>query len=254
MNAALSALLSHPSIWRGDECAPEPSAIATGFAALDPMLPGGGWPGNALAEVLLAREGIGELRLMLPALAKLTREGRDVVWVAPPHRPYAPALAAAGVVLSRLALVRCRDAREASWAFEQALRAPECGAAFAWLAERDERRLRRLALAAREGRTFGVLWRRPGVAARAIAAPLRLGLDASDGRLSVHILKRRGGEVAQPIRIDLAARWSAAPGEAVATGVQRVANQAPAAADPRSREGRDAGDRARVRRSGGAAH
>jgi hypothetical protein len=35
--------------------------------------------------------------------------------------------------------------------------------------------------------------------------------------------------------------------------VQRVANQAPAAADPRSREGRDAGDRARVRRSGGAA-
>jgi hypothetical protein len=72
--------------------------------------------------------------------------------------------------------------------------------------------------------------------------------------LSVHILKRRGGEVAQPIRIDLAARWSTAPGEAVATGVQRVANQAPAAADPRSREGRDAAERARVRRSGGAAH
>ncbi len=211
MTPALAALLSHPAIWRGGDCAPEPAALPTGYAALDAVLPGGGWPGRALVEMQVAHEGIGELRLTLPAVARLTRDGRQVVWVAPPYRPYAPALAAAGVDLARLLLVRCRDAKEALWAFEQALRAPECGAAFAWLAESDERRLHRLAVAAREGRTLGVLWRRPGVTAQATAAPLRLALAAREGALEVRVLKRRGGEVAQPIRLDVAQRWSTLP-------------------------------------------
>jgi hypothetical protein len=247
MNAALSALLSHPAIWRGGECAPEPAALPTGFRALDEVLPGGGWPGNALTEMLLAREGIGELRLTLPALAQLTRAGRQVVWIAPPYRPYAPALAAAGVVLSRLALVRCRDAREALWAFDQALRAPECGAVFGWLAERDERPLRRLALAAREGRTWGVLWRRPGVTAQAIAASLRLGLDVDEGRLSVRVLKRRGGDVAAPVRIDLAARWSTTPDDAL---LRPTIRRVPRKPDPRTSEGRPLADASRLRRAG----
>ncbi len=215
MNPALSALLSHPAIWRGGDCAPQPDALPTGFAALDEVLPGGGWPGNALTEIVLAREGIGELRLTLPTLAQLTHAGREVVWVAPPYKPHAPALAAAGIALRRLALVRCRTPQEALWVFDQALRAPECGAAFAWLPEHDERVLRRLAVAAREGRTWGVLWRRPGVRAQAIAAPLRLALDSQDGQLAVKVLKRRGGELAKPVRIDLAARWSTAPTEAI---------------------------------------
>ena len=97
----------------------------------------------------------------------------------PPHVPYAPALAAAGLDLARLVIVRCSNAADQLWAFEQALRAPECGAAFAWFGLADDRLLRRLAVAAREGRTWGVLWRRPGqpatrrrraVAARALAA------------------------------------------------------------------------------------
>jgi len=210
-SSSLAMLFSHPALWRGGDCAPEPDALPTGFSALDAVLPGGGWPGNALTEIVLAREGIGELRLALPALAQLTRTGRDVVWVAPPYTPHAPALAAAGIAMHRLALVHCRNASEALWAFDQALRAPECGAAFAWLPEHDERVLRRLAVAAREGRTWGVLWRRPGVRAKAIAAPLRLALDGRDAQLVVSVLKRRGAELAQPVHIDLASRWSTAP-------------------------------------------
>jgi hypothetical protein len=232
MTPALAALLAHPSIWRGNDCAPEPQALPTGFAALDGVLPGGGWPGNALTEIVLAREGIGEMRLALPALAQLTHAGREVVWIAPPHRVHAPALAAAGIALARLAIVHCPTPKDALWAFDQALRAPECGAAFAWLAERDERVLRRLAVAAREGRTWGVLWRRPGVRAQAVAAPLRLALDAHEGDLSVRVLKRRGGDVARPLRLDLAARWSTgAPPRTYALGP--ALPPLPAAARPR---------------------
>jgi hypothetical protein len=204
MNPALTRLLSHPAIWRGGDCAPEPAAIASGFAALDAALPGGGWPRGALTEMLLEREGIGELRLTLPALARLQAEGRSIVWVAPPYRPYAPALAAAGLDLARLIVVRGCTVPEALWAYEQALRAPECGAAFGWMNAHEDRALRRLQVAAREGRTWGVLWRRPGQRASAAAAPLRLSIDAPQGKLAVRVLKRRGAEVAQPIVLDLA--------------------------------------------------
>ena len=207
---ALSEVLAHPAIWRGGDCAPEPAALPTGYAALDAVLPGGGWPQGALTELLLSREGIGELRLALPALSALTRQGRAVVWIAPPYRPYAPALAASGIDLARLIVVRGRDLRESLWAYEQALRAGDCGAAFAWLDVHEPRALRRLQVAAREGRTWGVLWRRPGQRASATAAPLRLGLSPRDGRLAVHVLKRRGAELAQPVVLDVA-RSAAAP-------------------------------------------
>jgi hypothetical protein len=198
-STALATLLSHPSIWRGDDVAPEPAAVPTGFAELDAALPGRGWPQGALTEIVLEREGIGELRLTLPALVRVQSERRDVVWIAPPHKPYAPALAAAGLDLSRLFIVACKTPQEALWAFEQSLRAPECGAAFAWLATSDQRVLRRLQVAARDGRTWGALWRRPGQRGSAMAAPLRLALSPREGKLAVRVLKRRGAELAHPV-------------------------------------------------------
>jgi cell division inhibitor SulA/protein ImuA len=195
---------AHPAIWRGSDCAPEPGAVPTGYAPLDAVLPGGGWPQAALTEMLLAREGIGEIRLTLPGLAHLQAKGRDIVWISPPHLPYAPALAADGLDLARLILVDARTAQDALWAFEQALRAPECGAAFLWPQGRlDDRIGRRLQVAAREGGSWGVLWRRPGQGGTVSAAPLRLGLAPAAGQLAVRVLKRRGGDVARPVLLDL---------------------------------------------------
>ena len=204
MNPALTEVLAHPAIWRGGDCGPEPAAVATGFDALDAVLPGGGWPRTALTEILLEREGIGELTLTLPALARLQANGSFVVWVAPPYRPYAPALTAAGLDLARLIVVRDVDERDALWACEQALRAPECGAVFTWTGSQDERVLRRLQVAAREGQTWGVLWRRPGRRTAGAATPLRLALAPEHGRLAVHVLKRRGAELPRPVLLDLA--------------------------------------------------
>ncbi len=183
--------------------------MPSGFPELDAVLPGRGWPTGALTEIVLAREGIGEIRLTLPALVRLQAGHRGIVWIAPPHAPYAPGLAATGLDLARLLIVRCRSIAEELWAYEQALRAPECGAAFAWLTSHDDRVLRRLAVAAREGGTWGVLWRRPGQQAIATAAPLRLALAPQENRLAVRVLKRRGGDVARPVLIDVDPRTSA---------------------------------------------
>ncbi len=72
--APLAALLERPDIRRGGALAQVASAsVPTGFPALDAELPGGGWPTGCLTECLPAHEGIGELRILGPALAALSR-------------------------------------------------------------------------------------------------------------------------------------------------------------------------------------
>src|SRR5262249_13763263 len=132
--ARLAHLSSHPAIWRGsDLAATRFSSVPSGFDALDEQLPGGGWPVGLLTELMPAHEGIGEIRILGPALARLSKTGRKLAWIAPPHTPYAPALAAAGIDASSLVIVKTRSEKDALWAAEQALASNACGAVLAWL-------------------------------------------------------------------------------------------------------------------------
>jgi hypothetical protein len=186
----LARLLEHPAIWRGRSAA-QRSGVATGFAPLDEHLPGRGWPRTGLIEILVARFGSGELALLLPALASLTRArcARWCVWVDPPLVPFAPALAAHGMVLERVAVV---TGTRPLWAFEQALRSGACDAALAWTRQAQPRELRRLQLAAECGRTLGVLFRPRRFARETSAAVLRLALEPRDAGLRITLLKGPG--------------------------------------------------------------
>jgi hypothetical protein len=204
MNASLDLVLQHPGIWRGDQLAQMgEDTFPTGFAELDELLPGGGWPRGALTEILLEREGIGELRLLLPALARVSAKSKWQAWVAPPHVPYAPALSVAGVNLKQLLVVQPQSAADAWWTAEQALRSGACSAVLAWLNMPDERRMRRLQLGAESGRSWGVLFRSASAAQERSAAALRLRLEATSNGLAVHIFKRRGGYVSKPVMVSL---------------------------------------------------
>jgi cell division inhibitor SulA/protein ImuA len=203
MSASLHALLQHPGLWRGEECARNVAALPSGFEALDRCLPGGGWPQGALSELIAPYPGIGELALLMPACARLTHAGRWVIFVAPPYIPYAPALAAAGLDLARLLLVRAESAKEKLWALEQALRSAHCGAALAWPERIDDRASRRLQLACEQGGGSGFLCLR---AAAASTAALRLALaPGEDGQLEIRILKRRGGRLDRTLHVDVRA-------------------------------------------------
>lgn len=200
---SLDVVLNHPAVWRGNDCARVvvPS-VPTGFAELDAVLPGGGWPAGALTEIYPERPGTGELRLVTPAAARLTQSGRWLMLIAPPYIPYAPALASHGVRLSRVILVRTAAIEEGLWACEQALRSRGCGAVLAWLDRAPERSLRRLQLAA-EGNDALALLFRPARAIPASPAALRLHVSKSQSRTLVRILKRRGSGVPAPIALDL---------------------------------------------------
>jgi hypothetical protein len=199
----LDSLLQQHGVWRGGALARPAEAIATGHEALDRELPGGGWPGAGLTEVLGALKGIGELQILMPALAALSSAGKRVVWLAPPHLPYAPALAAAGVDLVHLAVVRAPGRRDALWAAEQVLRAGTCRALLAWFQRASYPELQRLAAAAESSRACVVLFR-PGEAEREPSpACLRLALEPAAGGLAVRIVKRRGPPASAPLHVPL---------------------------------------------------
>ena len=75
--SAAPEALGGGAVWRADELARNTGATRpTGHAALDAVLPGGGWPVGALVEVLQPQAGQGEWRLLAPALAAGAEPGR----------------------------------------------------------------------------------------------------------------------------------------------------------------------------------
>jgi cell division inhibitor SulA/protein ImuA len=202
-------LLEHPAIWRGRSAA-RAEVLPTGCAAFDACLPGRGWPRTGLIEILVSRFGVGELYLLFPALAALTRRpaARWCVWVAPPLEPYAPALSAHGAVLERMLVVRSSVQRrnpqrgrapESLWAFEQTLGSGASDIALAWATRSPRARaIRRLQLAAERGKSLGVLFRPLRAARESSAAILRVAIEPiADGLRAdgarVTLLKSRGG-------------------------------------------------------------
>lgn len=188
----LSELLKRPDVWMaGHRSVLHGSRIPTGFAELDRVL-GGGWPSGQLTELITPAHGIGELKLLMPAINRLDRW---VMLVSPPYIPYAPALKRYGLDLSRLLVIRAVTGIDTLWSMEQALRSGACSAVIAWAENPEERALRRLQLAAETGACWAVLFMPSLRIGQRSPAPLRIELRAHEpgGGLELQIVKQRSG-------------------------------------------------------------
>jgi len=214
-------------LWRTHQLSRQSSGpiTATGFPTLDAELPGSGWPHRVLTELLVPHHGLGELRLLVPALSRIAGNGdaaeslgRCVMLFDPPAALCGWALAQLGVNAQQLLVVYGREgARGAAhlrhvlpsadllWALEQALKSGHVGAALAWLPQRlkaDALRRLQLAAQAHDGPVF--LFREVDARSKPSAAPLRLMLQgAGIDRLSVRVLKRRGPPLERPLVLAL---------------------------------------------------
>jgi hypothetical protein len=214
----LHELLGQPAIgsgiWRGRQRPADLPVLSTGYPRLDALLPGGGWPLGALTEILGEHAGLGELRLLLPLLARLTpvanrrqaapRGAGWAILVDPPWTPYPHSLHGHGVDLRRLLMVRTPDAKQSLWACEQALRGVRGGTVLAWLQQRRQAgftHLRRLQLAARAGRKSAFVFRSATAAGQSTPATLRLHLAAEGPNLKITLLKGRGAPPGRSITL-----------------------------------------------------
>ena len=185
----LEKLLENPRVWRGSSQTSMLGGLASGYPKLDRCLPGGGWPLQALTEILIGHYGIGELRLLMPALAQLSAEDIRqyageyaepgwIAWIAPPFQPYAPALQQCGIDLSRMLIVRPKDDSELLWSAEQALSSGTCAAVLLWPDKLDDQASRRLQLAAEKGHSWAIAFRPLAARQQPSAAALRLELQS----------------------------------------------------------------------------
>ncbi len=189
----LSQLLDARKVWRGS-IAPVPAGEQpTGWAALDAVLPAAGWPAAALTEILLPVDGVGELQLVLPTLARLTRGARRVIIVTPPYLPCVASWRQHGVDMRHVDVVAAPEP-QVLWAVEQCLRSGSCAAVLAWPRLADDRALRRLQVAADSGQALAFAFRDRKHLPNASPAALRLELQSSP-RAQVWVRKCRGGAV-----------------------------------------------------------
>jgi protein ImuA len=175
--------------------------VDTGYPALSAELPGGGWPLGALVDLMVKHAGVGELRLLRPALSA-ARE-RPVAFVQPPHTPNALGLSYIGLSIGQILQVKAPKTADALWSAEQILRAGTCGALIFWTQYAEASSLRRLHLAAQSSETLFVMVRPLAAAQDSSPALLRLALSPSADGVTVDIVKRRGAARPEPLLISL---------------------------------------------------
>jgi hypothetical protein len=191
--ATLQQALRDGRVFLGGRAAHAYDGLASGDPALDAALPWHGFPRGALTELLVGADGLGELSLLMPALAQLTLR-EHIALICPPYVPYAPAIVRAGLPLARLTWIAA-PAERALWAAEQCLRAGCLGAVLVWSTGGDERAFRRLQVAAEDGGSFGFVFRPARHASNPSPAALRLLIDSGNtGGTRLRVLKCRGAQ------------------------------------------------------------
>jgi len=188
----------HPALWRASQLARNHTrCVDTGHSSLSNQLPGGGWPTGTMVDLHVQQPGIGEVRLLAPALRAAA--DRKIVMLQPPHAPQALALAAMGIEPSQLLWLRAERTADMLWAAEQVLKSGSCGALLFWQTQIRNESLRRLCLNAQAGETLFFMMRPLAAAQDPSPAPLRLALRPRAGGLEIDFVKRRGPQRAEPL-------------------------------------------------------
>ena len=205
---ALGAVGALSQVWRAGELGSASlHTVDTGYAALNQVLPGGGWPQGALIELLQPQAGLHEWGLLAPALAAIqqARPGQMVVLVGAPCLPFGPALGARQLDMRRLLCVQANDGPALLWATREALQCADVASVLAWLPDARSAHLRRLQIAAHAHNKLLFVFRPLRAQQESSPAPLRLLLEGAlneageAGNLLVHLLKRRGPPLAGPL-------------------------------------------------------
>ena len=104
---------------RGQPTDHDQPGIQTRIDDLDELLSHQGWPANGVTELVYPYSGIGELSLLLPALAWLSQHTEKwILWVGAPYQLNAPALVQQGVDIRRILMVHPKQAKNSWWSLE----------------------------------------------------------------------------------------------------------------------------------------
>lgn len=203
-------------VWRASTKQPSSQArsqktLSTGHPPLDKLIQG--WRLGITTEIGIDQTGIGELRLLIPAIKALQtrpRGPKQVLWIAPPLIPFAPALNKAGVDLSHLHIIQAKNIKDTLWACEQALASGGCAATICWTHNHPlkNREIRRLQLAAEQHNSWHILFRSHHFLQQSSVSNLRLQLSTNKrSQLNIKVVKQPNSWGGQTCTISLPPRY-----------------------------------------------
>ena len=188
----ITRLLARHDTWRGQNSKTIQRNLSSGNDQIDLLLKGG-WPAASVTELLVQRQGIGELSLLLPTIQQYCQNNYLSVWLDPPYQPYAPALAAAGISLQKTLIVQSKNHREWLWIAEQCIRNNALLLAWSEKTAPSYTDIRKLQLAAADSGNPAFLFAMGNQLSASSPAALRLEIDAAgEKNLRLCVRKLRG--------------------------------------------------------------
>ena len=191
-------------------CGESVSAKQLGFTttldALDVAAGPKAFARGAVHEIL-CEKGEGPPLFFATVLARAACGERAIVWSDPQRRLYPPAIAAAGIPLSRLLLLRPKNEKDELWALTECLRCSGVGVALACPKNLSTIEARRLQLAAERGGGVGILLRPASAASTPYAAATRWLVSAIAGertvqKWKVQLIHGHGGQVGKTVILE----------------------------------------------------
>jgi protein ImuA len=180
--------------------------FTTTLAALDDVAGPKAFSRGAVHEILCENRQAPPL-FFATLLARAAGGDRAIVWSDPEHRLYPPAIAAAGISLDRLLLLRPKNEADELWALTECLRCCGVGVALACPKHLSTIEARRLQLAAERGGGIGLLLRPMSAAATPYAAATRWLVGSMPGertvqKWKVQLIHGHGGQVGKTVILE----------------------------------------------------
>lgn len=166
--------------------------VRTGRPVLDELLPDGGWPKGDVVEMIVPGRSYDATDLLLPALHRLSRQGRWIALVTPPLPARTTLFTDTDINASRILQVNPHPGRSGLWTVESLLASGDCAAVLAWPGCDTELMDRRLRRAAAKGKALCVLFRMRRRAGRQSAIDLRIKIEDGDGGRAAYRVSDNG--------------------------------------------------------------
>jgi cell division inhibitor SulA len=188
--------LHHLNAWERKPARPAslPTSLATptGIDGLDELLPCGGWPKSGLVEIILPDEYTDVTPLIMPALVRLSRQGRWIAMVTPPCQTRTRLFTDTDLDTVRVLQVNPHPGRSALWTAESLLQSGNCGVVLAWPNCNTELMDKRLQNAAANGRALAILVRYASLSTSPSGVDVRLKLEVDAAGSAVYLVDNQG--------------------------------------------------------------
>jgi cell division inhibitor SulA len=166
--------------------------MPTGVDGLDELLPDGGWPKNGLVEIVVPDGYADFMSLLMPALARFSRQGRWIAMVTPPCQARARLFTDSTMDPLKVLQVNPHPGRSALWTAESMLQSGDCSVVLAWPNCNTELMDKRLLNAAASGKALAILVRYEGLSMPRSAVDVRLKLVVDADGCSLYLVGGQG--------------------------------------------------------------